>query len=132
MSLSPGMSAGHAGGYFSKEDYYLQGEDLGENSLWVGKGSRELGLEGQVREEEFRALCQGEDPVGNRLVSPKVSRDMETGAIIEQHRAGNDCTFSAPKSVPSPTPQGCRGSRRPTTPPCCRCSGTWTEVPTAS
>jgi len=109
MSLSPGMSAGHAGGYFSKEDYYLQGEDLGENSLWVGKGSRELGLEGQVREEEFRALCQGEDPVGNRLVSPKVSRDMETGAIIEQHRAGNDCTFSAPKSVSIAYAAGVKG-----------------------
>jgi len=44
MSLSPGMSAGHAGGYFSREDYYLQREYQGENSLWAGKGSRELGL----------------------------------------------------------------------------------------
>ena len=109
MSLSPGMSAGHAGGYFSKEDYYLKGEDLGENSLWVGKGSRELGLEGQVREKEFRALCRGEDPAGNRLVSPKVSRDLKSGTLIEQHRAGNDCTFSAPKSVSIAYAAGVKG-----------------------
>ena len=109
MSLSPGMSAGHAGGYFSREDYYLQREDLGENSLWVGKGSRELGLEGPVREEEFRALCRGEDTAGNRLVSPKVSRDMESGALIKQHRAGNDCTFSAPKSVSIAYAAGVKG-----------------------
>ena len=99
MSLSPGMSAGHAGGYFSKEDYYLHGDDPGENSLWCGRGSRDLGLEGPVREEEFRALCRGEDPAGNRLVAPRVSREPGSGALIERHRAGNDCTFSAPKSV---------------------------------
>ena len=99
MSLSPGMSAGHAGGYFSKEDYYLHGDDPGENSLWCGRGSRDLGLESPVREEEFRALCRGEDPVGNRLVAPRVSREPGSGALIERHRAGNDCTFSAPKSV---------------------------------
>lgn len=42
---------------------------------------------------------QGEAPSGNRLVSFRVSRDPDTGALIEWHRAGNDCTFSAPKSV---------------------------------
>ena len=47
MSISlNGMSAGQAEGYFSREDYYLHGDDLSENSLWRGKGSRELGLEG--------------------------------------------------------------------------------------
>ncbi len=99
MSISPGMSAGHAGGYFSREDYYLRGDTLGANSSWIGRGSRELGLEGAVCKEEFRALCRGEDPAGNRLVSFRVSRDPDTGALIERHRAGNDCTFSAPKSV---------------------------------
>ena len=68
MSVSPGMAAGQAGGYFSMENYYLHGKDLDENSLWGGRGSRELGQEGPVREEEFRALCRGKDPAGTTMV----------------------------------------------------------------
>lgn len=99
LSISPGMSAGQAGGYFSREDYYLRDAELGSNSRWCGEGARALGLEGPVREEDFRALCRGEDPAGNRIVAPRLSRDRESGELIESHRAGNDCTFSAPKSV---------------------------------
>lgn len=100
MSISPGMSAGHAGGYFSREDYYLHGDDLGENSLWLGKGSRELGLAGPVREEEFRALCRGEDPAGNRLVSPKISAER----LADRAAPGRERLYL----YPSPTPQGDR------------------------
>jgi conjugative relaxase-like TrwC/TraI family protein len=32
-------------------------------------------------------------------VAPKITRDKESGERIETHRAGNDCTFSAPKSA---------------------------------
>ena len=109
MSLSKGMSAGHAGGYFSREDYYLHGNDPGENSLWFGSGCEALGLKGPVDEEEFRALCRGEDPAGNRLVSPKVSRDKETGELVEQRRAGNDTTYSDPKSVSLAFAAGVKG-----------------------
>jgi hypothetical protein len=55
MSVSPGMAAGQAGGYFSKEDYYLRETAAGGNTLWYGKGAEALGLEGPVGEEEFRA-----------------------------------------------------------------------------
>ena len=99
MSVSPGMGAGHAGGYFSREDYYLRGTEEGRNCQWYGKGAEALGLDGAVSEEEFRALCRGEDPAGNRIVLPKLTRDRESGELVETHRAGNDCTFSAPKSV---------------------------------
>ncbi|BCG45563.1 hypothetical protein GEOBRER4_n0319 [Citrifermentans bremense] len=98
MSVSPGMAAGQAGGYFSREDYYLGGLEEG-SSHWYGRGATALGLDGPVAEEEFRALCRGEDPEGNRIVAPKLSRDPESGLLVETHRAGNDCTFSAPKSV---------------------------------
>lgn len=98
MSVSPGMAAGQAGGYFSREDYYLQGLEEG-SSHWYGHGARVLGLDGPVGEEEFRALCRGENPEGNRIVAPKLTRDRESGLLVETHRAGNDCTFSAPKSV---------------------------------
>jgi conjugative relaxase-like TrwC/TraI family protein len=99
MSVSPGMGAGQAGRYFSREDYYLRGDQTGGNSQWLGKGARELGLDGPVGEEEFRALCRGQDPSGELIVAPKLTRDRERGTLIEMHRAGNDCTFSAPKSV---------------------------------
>ncbi|MBU5612174.1 MobF family relaxase [Geomonas azotofigens] len=99
MSVSPGMAAGQAGGYFSREDYYLRGTETEGASHWYGRGAKALGLDGPVGEEEFRALCRGEDLQGNRIVAPKLSRDRESGLLIETHRAGNDCTFSAPKSV---------------------------------
>ena len=97
LSKPQAMNAGQAGGYFSKEDYYLRDAELGGNSQWCGEGARALGLEGAVREEEFRALCRGEEPGGNRIVSYKLTYDKETGLPDEKHRAGNDCTFSARK-----------------------------------
>jgi conjugative relaxase-like TrwC/TraI family protein len=99
MSVSPGMAAASATSYFSREDYYLEGTELAGNSRWCGKGAEELGLSGPVREEEFRALCRGEELSGNVIVSPRVIRDKETGELVAMRRAGNDCTFSAPKSV---------------------------------
>jgi len=92
------MNAAQAGGYFSKEDYYLRDAELGANSGWCGEGARALGLEGAVGEEEFRALCRGEDPFGSRIIDYQLSYD-ESGAPVEKHRAGIDCTFSAPKSL---------------------------------
>lgn len=100
MSISPGMSAGQAGVYFSKEDYYLRGVEQEDCTRWLGTGAESLGLTGEVREAEFRALCSGKDPfTGSQIVAPKITRDQESGKQVEHHRAGNDCTFSAPKSV---------------------------------
>jgi len=99
LSMSPAMSAGQAGRYFSKEDYYLRSTELGENSKWCGEGAQALGLDGPVREEEFRALCHGDGPSGKRIVNYNKTHDKAADAAVETHRAGNDCTFSAPKSV---------------------------------
>lgn len=97
MSLSEGMSAGHAGAYFEKEDYYLKGQEAAE---WIGRGAEALGLQGQVQKEDFRAVANGQDPRnGEQLVAPQITTDKETGEKKEEHRAGNDLTFSAPKSV---------------------------------
>ncbi len=98
MSVSQGMAPGQAGRYFSREDYYLQGLEEG-SSHWYGRGARALGLEGPVAEESFRAVCRGESPEGDRIVAPKLIRDRESGLLVETHRAGNDLTFSAPKSI---------------------------------
>ncbi|GFO68683.1 hypothetical protein GMLC_22620 [Geomonas limicola] len=93
------MGAEQAGRYFSREDYYLREAEQGEISRWLGHGARERGLDGPVGEGEFHALCRGEDPDGRRIVEPRLSRDKETGELVETRRAGNDCTFSAPKLV---------------------------------
>ena len=96
MTLSPAMMAEQAAGYFSREDYYLGGSEAG-STCWFGRGAEALGLAGPVREEGFRALCLGEDPEGKRIVKHRPMR--EKGVLVDKHRAGNDCTFSAPKSV---------------------------------
>jgi conjugative relaxase-like TrwC/TraI family protein len=96
LSLSPGgMTAAHATKYFAQEDYYLRGA---EPSQWLGKGSDALGLKGQVSEEDFRKLVEGKAQDGAQLVAAKITKDAD-GKQVETHRAGNDLTFSAPKSV---------------------------------
>lgn len=87
------LSIGAAsGGYYaalSSEDYYHDGgEPPGQ---WTGRGAEAFGLKGQVDKEQFLNLCEGFSPLGTtRLVQ---------NAGAENHRAGWDLTFSAPKSV---------------------------------
>lgn len=93
MTMSSGMSAGGASGYFEKEDYYLKGDE--SNNQWIGKGAEALGLTGTIEKDDFRAVVAGIDPqTGEQLVAGKAHGDG-----IEERRAGNDATFSAPKSV---------------------------------
>lgn len=84
LSLSR-VSAGQAGNYFTKDDYYTK-----EQGQWQGKGAEALGLAGHVEKEDFKRLIQGLDREGNPLVTSQNGRE---------HRAGVDLTFSAPKSV---------------------------------
>ena len=92
MSMSGGMSAGSASSYFEREDYYLKGA---ENTQWIGTGAESLGLVGNINKSDFAAIAAGIDPAsGEQLVSGKAH-----GGGIEERRAGNDATFSAPKSV---------------------------------
>jgi conjugative relaxase-like TrwC/TraI family protein len=63
-----------------------------------------LGLIGEVREDHFQRLAEGQHPItGEQLVRHQTAR--ETGktrgerVTTMEHRAGWDATFSAPKSV---------------------------------
>ncbi|KAB0669015.1 relaxase domain-containing protein [Oryzomonas sagensis] len=96
LSVSTPKSSQAIQAYFEKDDYYLKGA---ETSQWVGSGAESLGLSGPVSKEDFKALTEGYSPSGDQLVKPKITKDKETGEKIEEHRAGNDLTFSAPKSV---------------------------------
>lgn len=74
----------------TREDYYSNGGDpLG---LWLGLGTASLGLSGTVQATEFRAVLQGLHPHGSHPLTG-------SGSGATAHRAGWDCTFSAPKSV---------------------------------
>ncbi|RJQ14441.1 conjugative relaxase [Candidatus Parcubacteria bacterium] len=89
MLSGANISAGQAGQYFEKDDYYLK-----EGGVWQGRGAAALGLHGRVDKDEFKALLVGRDPDGNPLITKKAV-DIEQG----KDRAGMDLTFSAPKSV---------------------------------
>ncbi len=73
------------------EDYYSgEGEAAGE---WVGDAARDLGLEGEVGEDQLTAMLTGRNPVdGEPLLSMRGVRG--DGPV-----PGFDLTFSAPKSV---------------------------------
>lgn len=75
-------------GLASSEYYLGGGEPPGK---WVGAGAGALGLSGRVHEREFRRLMRGFSPNDNEALVQNAGQD--------NHRAGWDLTFSAPKSV---------------------------------
>ena len=74
----------------TREDYYSNGGDpLG---LWLGKGCESIDLRGTVQSSEFRSVLEGIHPNSKQALTG-------SGSGATAHRAGWDCTFSAPKSV---------------------------------
>ena len=73
------------------EDYYSgEAEAAGE---WIGDAAGDLGLEGEVGEDQLTAMLTGRNPVdGGPLLSMRGVRG--DGPV-----PGFDLTFSAPKSV---------------------------------
>lgn len=108
LTISKPLSASQAQAYHSKEftsaeqAYYSQsGEVRGE---WHGKLAEEWGLHGEVTEEQFQRLSEGQNPItGRQLVRYQTPREYtnEQGERVRtmEHRAGWDATFSAPKTV---------------------------------
>ena len=108
LTISKPLSAGQARAYHqeefsnARENYYSEGEQI--RGEWHGKLAAKWGLHGEVREEHFRRLSDGQHPItGEQLVRHQTARqyvngDGETVKAME-HRAGWDATFSAPKSV---------------------------------
>ena len=95
MSDGKGYSARH----LEHSDYYAEGERV--VGQWQGRGAALLGLEGEVRGEEFESVRQGIDPrtgdfLRQRHGADRIGQDGETRS---QARHLYDFTFSAPKSV---------------------------------
>jgi conjugative relaxase-like TrwC/TraI family protein len=70
------------------EDYYLSTDE--QPGVWWGGAASELGLAGESRREDFRALMAGVDPRTGEALGRRLRPDGVRGF---------DLTFSAPKSV---------------------------------
>ena len=108
ITISKPLSAGQARAYHAeefgnaRENYYTEGERIAGE--WHGKLAEQWSLQGEVREENFQRLSEGQHPItGEQLVRYQTPREYanESGEKIKtmEHRAGWDATFSAPKSV---------------------------------
>ncbi len=80
------VSSGQASTYYQKDNYYTKSE-----GQWQGKGAQKIGIEGEIKKEDFEKVIHGKAPDG--------SFEIQNGGEAQNHRAGTDITFSAPKSV---------------------------------
>lgn len=108
LTISKPISAGQAQRYHreefanARENYYTRDETV--RGEWHGRLADEWGLRGEVDEEQFTRLAEGQHPLtGEQLVRQRQAREYmggggETVRTME-HRAGWDATFSAPKPV---------------------------------
>src|ERR1043165_1036561 len=88
LRITQNSTAGGAKSYYSTSDYYTEGQEL--VGIWRGRGADRLGLHGNVRQEDWDALCDNRNPA--------------TGAVLtlrqkDNRRVGYDVNFHVPKSV---------------------------------
>jgi conjugative relaxase-like TrwC/TraI family protein len=108
LTISRPLSSSQAQAYHKEEfanardNYYTEGERV--RGEWHGKLAVQWGLQGEVKEEHFQRLANGEHPMtGEALVKHRAALHYVNGdgqkVKTMEHRAGWDATFSAPKSV---------------------------------
>ncbi len=108
MTLSKALAAGQAKDYFqaeytnTQESYYSEEETV--KGRWFGKQAEAWEFQGDVEQEHFELLCEGQHPRTREQLVRHVTRqkyENSYGEAVEtsEHRAGWDATFSAPKSV---------------------------------
>jgi conjugative relaxase-like TrwC/TraI family protein len=108
VTISRPLSASQAEAYHRSEftsaeqSYYTQSDQV--RGEWQGKLATQWGLTGEVTEEQFARLANGQHPeTGDQLIRHRDSFEYknEHGENVKtmEHRAGWDATFSAPKSV---------------------------------
>jgi conjugative relaxase-like TrwC/TraI family protein len=108
LTLSKPLSAAQALAYHAeefgnaRENYYAATDKI--RGHWHGRLAQRWGLTGEVRDEQFARLAEGQHPLtGEPLVRYRTAcrHTNERGQTVTTmaHRAGWDATFSAPKSV---------------------------------
>src|SRR4029453_13940984 len=74
---------------YTQDDYYTEEQRI--TGRWFGAGAQQLGLQGEVTQDTFRAVLNGRDPRTGEVLVPLAQNG--------KHRAAWDATFNAPKSV---------------------------------
>jgi len=108
MTLSKALSSGQAKDYYQKEytsareNYYSERGEV--NGRWSGRLAEEWNLQGEVSSEQYERLVAGQHPhTGEQLIRASRSKEQVNKygdeITVNEHRAGWDATFSAPKSV---------------------------------
>src|SRR6202051_2226176 len=108
LTISKPLSAGQARAYHAeefgnaRENYYTEADQI--RGEWHGRLAEQWGLRGEVREEHFQRLSEGQHPItAEQLIRRQAAREYmnRRGEKVSamEHRAGWDATFSAPKSV---------------------------------
>ena len=108
MTVSKALTGGQAQHYYRQDysnaesNYYSQRDTI--KGEWTGQLAEEWGLKGEVTQEQYERLIDGQDPQTGELLTREVKPYAYTNRDGEQvmtkgRRAGWDATFSAPKSV---------------------------------
>ena len=127
-SIGAVAAASHGASYYERDGYYAKDDpDHRAASAWAGTGAEELGLQGPVDPDTFKAILEGVVPDGSGWagtgaeelglqgpVDPDTFKAILEGVVPDgsgrqlgrrgkngelHHRPGRDLTFSAPKSV---------------------------------
>jgi conjugative relaxase-like TrwC/TraI family protein len=89
LRITQNAHADGARNYYAKSaDYYSEGQEL--VGRWRGKAARMLGLEGDVRQADWDALCRNLHPATREKLTPRVK---------SERTVGYDFNFHVPKSV---------------------------------
>jgi conjugative relaxase-like TrwC/TraI family protein len=88
LRITQNQQAAAARSYYSTADYYSEGQEL--TGRWRGEGARRLGLEGEIKQADWDALCENRNPqTGDRL----------TARTRSNRTVGYDFNFHVPKSL---------------------------------
>jgi conjugative relaxase-like TrwC/TraI family protein len=89
LRITQNSHVGGARSYYTKSaDYYSEGQEL--TGRWRGKAARTLGLEGDVQQTDWDALCENLHPKTGKKLTPRLKAD---------RTVGYDFNFHVPKSV---------------------------------
>jgi conjugative relaxase-like TrwC/TraI family protein len=74
--------------YYSTADYYTEGQEL--TGQWHGRAARLMGLEGEIRQADWDALCDNRHPLTGEQLTARLRAD---------RTVGYDMNFHVPKSL---------------------------------
>lgn len=88
LRITQNRHSSGAKSYYSTADYYSEGQEL--TGQWRGEGARLLGLQGEVKQGDWDALCDNRHPQTGDPLTARTRGD---------RTVGYDFNFHVPKSV---------------------------------